>query len=207
MHKMLIIFAMIFAFVMVLSMGGCAMFDSKVEGLHGSIVGNTYECQFYTNNGVKFMTATGEKIDILANIVKERTVTSGKEGYAKTISSVLTVTIDGHEMSSCGSTILFVEKGLMPDLVINGDISSSSNGIGSYTAISNVINRFKNSFGKPVVVVIQSQLGDPICAYSGNEVYWEVCENLPKTTKLMIDGKALYIHRANFQLIDTALLS
>lgn len=199
--------ALIFAFAMVLSMGGCAMLDSKVESLHGSIVGNTYECQFYTNNGVKFMTATGEKIDILANIVKERTVDGDGEGYTKSLSSVLTITIDGHEMSSCGSTILFVEKGLRPDLVINGDISSNSRGVGSNTAIANIINRFKNSFGKPVVAVIQSQLGDPICAYSGNEVYWEVCENLPKTTKLMIDGKALYIHRANFQLIDTALLS
>lgn len=199
--------ALIFAFAMVLSMGGCAMLDSKVESLHGSIVGNTYECQFYTNNGVKFMTATGEKIDILANIVKERTVDGDGEGYTKSLSSVLTITIDGHEMSSCGSTILFVEKGLRPDLVINGDISSNSRSVGSNTAIANIINRFKNSFGKPVVAVIQSQLGDPICAYSGNEVYWEVCENLPKTTKLMIDGKALYIHRANFQLIDTALLS
>ena len=199
--------ALIFAFVMVLSMGGCAMLDSKVDSLHGSIVGNTYECQFYTNNGVKFMTATGEKIDILANIVKERTVDGDGEGYTKSLSSVLTITVDGHEMSSCGSTILFVEKGLRPDLVINGDISSNSSGAGSNTVIANIINRFKNSFGKPVVAVIQSQLGDPICAYSGNEVYWEVCENLPKTTKLMIEGKALYIHRANFQLIDTALLS
>ena len=198
--------ALIFAFAMVISMGGCAMLDSKVESLHGSIVGNTYECQFYTNNGVKFMTATGEKIDILANIINERTVASGGDGYAKAISSVLTITIDGHEMSSCGSTILFVEKGLTPDLVIKNDISSHSYGVGSNTAIANIINRFKNSFGKPVVAVIQSQLGDPICAYSGDEVYWEVCENLPKTTKLMIDGKALYIHRANFQLIDTALL-
>lgn len=183
------------------------MLDSKVESLHGSIVGNTYDCQFYTNNGVKFMTATGEKIDILANIIKERTVASGGDGYAKTLSSVLTITIDGHEMSSCGSTILFVENGLTPDLVIKNDISSHSYGVGSNTAIANIINRFKNSFGKPIVAVIQSQLGDPICAYSGDEVYWEVCENLPKTTKLMIDGKALYIHRANFQLIDTALLS
>ena len=199
--------ALIFAFAMVLSMGGCARLDSKVESLHGSIVGNTYDCQFYTNNGVKFMTATGEKIDILANIIKERTVASGGDGYAKTLSSVLTITIDGHEMSSCGSTILFVENGLTPDLVIKNDISSHSYGVGSNTAIANIINRFKNSFGKPIVAVIQSQLGDPICAYSGDEVYWEVCENLPKTTKLMIDGKALYIHRANFQLIDTALLS
>lgn len=198
--------ALILAFAIILSIGGCAMFDSKVENLHGSIVGNTYECQFYTNNGVKFMTAVGDKIDIVANIVKERIVDGDGDGYAKTLSSVLTITIDGHEMSSCGSTILFVEKGLTPDLVITNDISSHSYGVDSNTAIANIINRFKNNFGKPVVAVIQSQLGDPICAYSGNEVYWEVCENLPKTTKLMIDGKALYIHRANFQLIDTALL-
>lgn len=57
------------------------------------------------------------------------------------------------------------------------------------------------------MVVIQSQLGDPICAYSGDGVYYEVCEDLPKTTKLMIDGKALYIHRANFQIIDKELLN
>ncbi len=72
--------------------------------------------------------------------------------------------------------------------------------------IAGVVNSYKNYFGKPTVVVIQSQLGVPICAYSGKDVYWEVCEDLPKTTKLMIDGKALYIHRANFQIIDRDLL-
>ena len=66
---------------------------------------------------------------------------------------------------------------------------------------------YKNAFGKSRVIVIQSQLGDPICAFSGESVYYEVCEDLPKTTKLMIDGKALYIHHANFQIIDKALLS
>ena len=47
---------------------------------------------------------------------------------------------------------------------------------------------------------------DDICAYSGDNVYWEVCNDLPKTTKLMIDGKAIYVHRANFQIIDLSLL-
>ena len=68
-------------------------------------------------------------------------------------------------------------------------------------------NKYKNYFGKGTVVVIQSQLGDPICAFSGDDVYWEVSEDLPKTTKLMVDGKALYIHRANFQIIDKELLN
>jgi len=46
----------------------------------------------------------------------------------------------------------------------------------------------------------------PICAYSGDEVYWEIPNDLPKMTKLMIDGKALYIHRANFEIIDKKLI-
>ena len=57
------------------------------------------------------------------------------------------------------------------------------------------------------VVVIESQLGQPITAYSGDEVYWSVPKKLPKMTKLMIDGKALYIHRANYQIIDSSLLN
>ena len=46
----------------------------------------------------------------------------------------------------------------------------------------------------------------PIAAFSGDDVYWEVPEDLPQMTKLMVDGKALYIHRANYQIIDKKLL-
>lgn len=191
----------------VLSFSGCAMFSSKINSLNGSITGNTYECQFYSNDGNKFMTLTGQKIDINSNIVRERTYDSDGWGYVKTLSSVITITVDGNQMSNCGSTVLFVEKGLTPDVDFQiENIQSEASGVGDNTIIANMVNRYKNVFGKPVVAVIQSQLGDPICAFSGNNVYWEVCEDLPKTTKLMIDGHALYIHRANFQLIDRDLL-
>lgn len=92
-------------------------------------------------------------------------------------------------------------------IIDNGDVAPTDGGLGDNVIIANVVNRYKNYFGKSRVVVIQSQLGDPICAYSGDEVYWEVCQDLPKTTKLMIDDKALYIHRANFQIIDKDLLN
>ena len=127
----------------------------------------------------------------------------------ETMSSVITITIDGKQVESCGSTVLFVEKGLKPDVEFETEevnISSDASGIGDMTIVAETVNKYKNYFGKPTVVVIQSQLGDPICAFSGQDVYWEVREDLPKTTKLMIDGKALYIHRANFQIIDKALL-
>lgn len=189
-------------------LAGCAMFSNEVNSLNGSITGNTYECQFYSNDGNKFMTLTGQKIDINANPIREKVYGDRGWEYTKTLSSVVTITVDGHQMSNCGSTVLFVEDGLIPDVDFQiENIDSETSGIGDNTIIANVVNKYKNAFGKPVVAVIQSQLGDPICAFSGSNVYWEVCEDLPKTTKLMIDGHALYIHRANFQLIDRDLLN
>ena len=84
--------------------------------------------------------------------------------------------------------------------------SNSNGGVAELTSVAKVVNKYKNYFGKPQVVVIQSQLGVPICAFSGDDVYWEIPDDLPKMTKLMIDGKALYIHRANFEIIDRALI-
>lgn len=202
----------VISLVIGLSLSGCGMpaiFDSEVNDLTGEITGNTYDCKFYSNTGDLFMTVSGEKIDMNSNIIKEPTYNGdGEWGYVETVSSVITLTIDGNQIENCGSTIIFAERGLEPDKEYSSidRIESSASGIGDNTMIANVVNKYKNMYGKPTVVVIQSQLGNPICAYSGEKVYWEVCEDLPKTTKLMIDGKALYIHRANFQIIDKKLL-
>ena len=213
MNKTKKILAAAAALVLMISICGCdiAGLGSVFQDMNQTITGNTYHCAFYTNNGENFMNVSGQKIDIDSNAVKELTYndTDGW-GYTKTLSSVLTITIDGKQLESCGSTIVFAEDGLEPDVDFNMEsmqqIQSSASGFGDNTIIANVVNDYKNYFGKPIVVVIQSQLGDPICAYSGNDVYWEVSEDLPKTTKLMVDGKALYIHRANFQIVDKALL-
>ena len=190
---------------------GCAGIESEVNNLEGSIKGCTYDCMFYSNDGDLFMTATGENINISSNIVKEKTYNSEDGwGTVETLSSVITITIDGNQMESCGSTVIFADNNLKPDADftnIESIESESSDSLTDWTSVAGIVNQYKNYFGKPQVVVIQSQLGDPICAYSGNDVYWEVCKDLPKTTKLMIDGKALYIHRANFQIIDNELLN
>lgn len=185
---------------------GCELVNSKVQSMKGSIAGNEYIASFYTNNGEKFMTMHGERIDLNANTVREYNYAEG--GYNKVQSSVVTITIDGKEVENCGSTVVFAEEGLEPDVDFEQqDIDSKSTGdAGELPIVANTINRYKNMLGKARTVVIQSQLGDPICAYSGDSVYYEVCEDLPKTTKLSVDGKALYIHRANFQIIDNSLL-
>lgn len=201
------VLTMLFA---IISCTGCALWDNEVNELNGSITGNTYNAGFYTNQGENFMNVSGQKIDLQSNVIKEKTYNNENGwGYNQTLSSVVTVIIDGKTIESCGSTMIFAENGLNPEVDFNSPevIKSTSDGsFGDNVFIASIVNKYKNYFGKSRVVVIQSQLGDPICAYSGNDVYWEVCQDLPKTTKLMIDGKALYIHRANFQIIDKNLL-
>ena len=204
------IIAAILLFTTIMSLTGCEFMNSKVQSMKGSISGNEYIASFYSNNGEKFMTMHGERIDLSPNTVKEYDYVNG--GYNEVLSSVVTITIDGKEVENCGSTAIFAEDGLNPDVDFTMDniknINSNSDGsVSESTFVAGIVNRYKNMFGKSRVVVIQSQLGDPICAYSGDSVYYEVCEDLPKTTKLSVDGKALYIHRANFQIIDTSLLN
>lgn len=195
------------AFVIVLS--GCSMIESTINDIKGDLVGNSFYAEFYDNYGELTMTTSGDKINLSGNRVKEYTYTSDGIGTSYSLSSVVTITIDGHEIETCGDTVVFAEKGLEKDvsgqeiaeIASRNDGSLLDNNFFAYN-----INEWENMIGKSRAVVIKSQMGRPLCVYSGDKVYYEVCEDLPKTTKLMIDGHALYIHRANFQIIDMALL-
>ena len=190
-------------------MAGCARLRSGIHDLHGSIIGNEYYIDVFDNTGIRTLRTHGKKIDIDNNVVEERTYSSTTDEWysTKTLSSVITITVDGNQLISCGDTCVFYDKRLVPEHEFYLDsIDSNSSGLMDSALISGLVNNVKKQFGKPMVVVIKSQMGAPIYAFSGNKVYWEVQEDLPRFTKLMIDGKALYIHRANFQIIDKDLL-
>lgn len=204
------IISIIISLIMIFNLSGCTLFESKLNDIKGNLSGNGYTIETYDNYGNKVMTTNGDKINIKGNPVESTSYDSdGSVITSYELSSVITINIDGKEIESCGDTCIFTQTGLKPDVNFSQeDIYSEDDGkISNNTLISNIVNKYKNNFGKARVVVIKSQLGLPITAYSGDEVYWSVPKKLPKMTKLMIDGKALYIHRANYQIIDTDLLN
>ena len=195
--------------VLLIFLTGCGKLGSVINDIHGSLIGNNYTIYTYDNYGDQTLKTSGKKISITGN--KTKNISYDSDGKATTgydLSSVITITIDGKEIESCGDTCIFVQKGLVPEVDFSSEEidSSGSNGITDNAAIARKLNRYKNDFGKSRVVVIKSQLGQPIAAFSGDDVYWEIPDDLPKMTKLMVDGKALYIHRANYQIIDKDLL-
>lgn len=209
MKRIKALLATIICICVITGLTGCAANDDYMNDVKGNLSGNSYTIYTYDNYGQKVMTTTGDKINIAGNKTKSKGYDSeGNETTSYDVSSVITILIDGKEIESCGDTCIFEQKGLKPEVDFTQEdiISHSTGKISENTYIAGILNSYKNYFGKSRVVVIKSQLGQPIAAYSGDEVFWKIPDDLPKMTKLMIDGKALYIHRANFQIIDKELL-
>ena len=195
--------------VIVFSMSGCSLIRSRLNDIKGDLIGNGYDIYTYDNYGNLVLKTSGDKISMSGNKTKSQSYDSdGSTITNYEMSSVVTITIDGNEIQSCGDTCIFVQNGLDAEVDFSQELieSSTDGDLTDNTFLARYINKYKNAFGKERIVVIKSQLGQPIAAYSGDDVYWEIPDDLPKTTKLMIDDKALYIHRANFQIIDKELL-
>ena len=103
--------------VMALNLTGCAMFESEISDIKGNLVGNGYTIDTFDNYGKRVMTTTGDKINIQGNPVETTSYDSDGSiitGYE--LSSVITITIDGQEIESCGDTCIFTQKGLEPNV-------------------------------------------------------------------------------------------
>ena len=186
---------------------GCGWFSNQMKNIKGELIGNNFTIDFYDNFGNDILTINGDKIGLEANYVTTKSVDS--EGSTSTnyeLSSVVTLTVDGKQVNQTGNSIIFAEEGLveLENFELSSDEITSSGG--TINIFDRNINKIKNVLGTPKIIIIASQLGVPLAVYGGNSVYWEIPDDLPKTTKLTIDGKALYVHRANYILLDSAMI-
>ena len=180
----------------------------------------TYQAEFYHNDGNMWLSVEGSNFDISPNKTKNYMFdTSGNWTYEWETSSVVSIEIDGNNIESCGSTVLFYDNRLEKlDMEIPTEVILDDSGNDSIDASSSFLFSdywrlnfwwiSHNQANKKVasrLVLIQSQEGDPICMFSGDSVSWKVSKNLPKTTEIEIDGMMVYIHRANFAIIDTSI--
>ena len=188
---------------------GCSLVDESFKEFKGELVGNDFTVKSYDNYGNLISKAIGDSVEL--STFNEQSfldsLRSQEQDFQESGSSVIEVLIDGEQMISVGNTMLFIEDGIdyveeFEQELIKVDTQNGLNIIG----IDRLVNRFKNAFGKGRVVVVCSQLGIPIAMFEGDKVRVTIPNDLPKTTLITIDGKSLYIHRANFQIFDTDML-
>lgn len=182
----------------------------------------SYVAEFFDNHGAQWLSVEGTSFSIEPNKVKEYSYdSSGSWISSWTTSSVMSISIDDKHIESCGSTVLFYDTRLEKlNIDLPEDVTLSEGDSAVITTPTDGYNWYEDRWGlywfwqtekqanripAARIVVIQSQEGDPICMFAGNNVSWSVSRNLPKTTELMIDGKVVYVHRSNFSIIDTSI--
>jgi hypothetical protein len=123
-------------------------------------------------------------------------------------SEVLDLKVDGKQLLHVGSTMVFAEQGLAAledfDYAYLKRVTGENKA--TYIPLERNLNAFQNKLGKKRLVVVKSQMGIVVGIYEGNTVAVSVPANLPKTTLVTIDGRALYIHRADYEVLDSSLL-
>ena len=189
------ILAMVLAVVLLVSLTGCAYIGTFFSKLRGELFGNDYDIRQYDNYGNLVFTVHGDRIAMDCELDENGEV-----------SSYIDITIDGKSWKHVGSTLVFAQRGvdMITDFQIPADMENSGNGSG-LIAIDRRVNEYANLFGKKLVVLVSSQNGTPIGLFQGNNCYTEIPGDLPKTTLIHIDGKLVYVHRANVDILPASL--
>ena len=186
-------------------LGGCSFIRETTQQIKGDLVGQSFIVKSYDNNGNLISQLSGSSIGM---------ETYSEQSFLDSLSdeevesSVIQITIDKREVLSVGNTILFEETGISRVTDFGSEqtlINDSQSGV-SFMPWDKIANKWKNSIGKSRMIIIASQLGVPIAIYEGDQVRVTIPKDLPKTTRITIDGKSLYVHRANYQIIDMDLI-
>lgn len=177
---------------------------------------------FYDNRGNNLINFTGKTFNIQPNRMKQWGYnTEGSYVSYYDTSSVITITVDGEQIPTCGSTVLFYDdrinfRPVPPDMLgtygqadgTGYEVTAANEGdFEDWFALTTwwYDQKEKGQHGSKLVL-IQSQDGYDIGIVTGDDVTWDIAEKLPKTTLIMVDDMPLYIHRCNFIIIPTKLL-
>jgi len=194
MNKKITAFALVLVLVCGI-LGGCAALSSFIGVLKGELFGNGYTIKQYDELGNLVFTVHGDKVTMDCELDENGEV-----------SSYIDITIDGKSWKHVGSTLVFAQKGV--DMITDFQVPEDMENNGSSTglmAVDRKINSYANLFGKKLVVLVSSQNGTPIGLFQGDDCYTEIPGDLPKTTLINIDGKLVYVHRANVDILPASL--
>lgn len=218
------IMAVVLVVVLLFSLCACADVTTITMDISetSDAVKISYVADFYDNYGSQWLSVEGNSFNISPNKVKEYAYDSDGSWISSwTTSSVMSIDIDGNKIESCGSTVLFYDTRLEKiDINIPQDVDLTTENGYSVTTPNDlrasdywdlnwwfITKSQSNTTVRSRAVIIQSQNGNPICMFNGDNVSWEVSRNLPKTTEIIIDGMPVYIHRANFAIVDLSVFN
>lgn len=198
--KRVIVIALIIT--LALTVTACNVVSNITNRIEGALLGDDYKVLSYDDYGNNTLTIQGNRVNIG---IFENEANSGGDGNK---SEVLEITVDGQQLLHVGSTAVFAERGIntVEDFDFEYLKAVTAKGLSTVVPLDRSVNHLKNFFGDEKVIIIKSQLGVVVGVYQGKNVTVEIPTDLPKMTRVIVDGKSLYIYRADYEIMDTSLL-
>lgn len=183
-------------------LASCTTLGHTVNGLEAAIKGRDQNIRTYDEAGQVIDQIEGKSISIGAD---KKFEIRDSEGKVVEKSAVVALTIGGKPMVHVGSTMIIRDKEL-PDVFSEFskkvDIKNFDR---SVPIVNKMINDMKNyTTGNSMLILVRSQSGVPIAAFVGNKVGY-FATKIDKSTGLIVDGKSLFIYRADYTMYDLSL--
>lgn len=197
---------MIAAAALVIGLGttsGCAVLAQFGDDVSRNLHGVEATMSSYDQDGQMIDTIQGNSFNVQRD---NRFDTKGEDGLSKNDSSVLLISLGDNHISHTGSTMLIAEDSL--ENIMNNQnakvtVDNTEKGVPFLNTFLEVNRNLWKGKGK--TLMLRSQDGDPIAIYAGDEV--EVfATNTPKSTQFRVDGKYLFVYRADYTVYDNNLL-
>lgn len=183
-------------------LSGCQFTDNLFNDVEEVFKGLNGTIQTYDENSNIIDQVQGKSIAFKANSNFVKVDDSGSTSGG----SVLDITVGGKQIIHVGSTLIFYEKGVenvFESYAKKVDIQNFDRGV---PFINKMVNDMKSTFvGHNQVILIRSQSGIPLATFTGDSISVHATD-VEKMTKITIDGKRMYIYRADYTIYDLDLL-
>jgi len=191
------------AAALVLVLSGCAGLANWGENFNRQWKGASATMQTYNEESQVIDKIHGTSIQISRDTTFD---TSKSDGTSNADSQVLLISIGSSSVHHVGSTLILNEDGLEEIMTATNatvDFKSTERGT---PWLNRLREQHQNLWaGKSKTILVRSQNGTPLAVYTGNKV--EIfATDVPKSTQFRVDGKLLFVYRADFTVIDNDLL-
>jgi hypothetical protein len=189
--------------VATLTLSACAGFAAFGDSLNRAFNGVSATMTTYTQDGTLVDEVHGKSFQVSRDT---RFDTSNSDGTSKNDSSVLMISIGDDHVSHVGSTLILAQDGLEPVAGATTTVHFENDEPGM-PWLNNFLEYNRNLWaGKAKTIMVRSQDGTPVAVYVGNEVEI-LATDVPKSTWFRVDGKYLFVYRADYTVYDNELLA
>jgi len=188
---------------LVFSLTGCGLFGATADKFEQAFSGFGATMTTYNQDGQPVDQIKGASFRVSRDT--EFDTTDG-DGKSNSDSSVLLISLADAHIHHVGSTMILAQDGLV-DITekIPAEFRFDNDKPGT-PWINDIRYRFQQLWGGTAkTIMIRSQNGTPIKVYGGNNVQI-LKTDVPKSTWFRIDGKTLFVYRADYTVVDNKLL-